>query len=97
MLLLYMGKYDECQAAADELRATYPTAAMPVLIVAALLAKQKKVDESISVLQKFVAANPDTAAEAHLTIAQVLLNEGSRTHLWRLQCSFLLQCARLKT
>ncbi len=51
VLLLHMGKLDEVQLVADELRQAFPNAEEPWLVDAALLRKQKKsVDEQLAVL-----------------------------------------------
>eukprot|EP00164_Ancoracysta_twista_P005066 GFYU01006896.1.p1 GENE.GFYU01006896.1~~GFYU01006896.1.p1 ORF type:complete len:642 (+),score=248.21 GFYU01006896.1:58-1983(+) len=77
LLLLHMGKLEQCREVLHTLRDQYPDSEMPCLISAALHAKQKKFAKCEDVLKSYIAKHSDSCLRTQLTLAQIQLNESN--------------------
>lgn len=78
LLALYMNKIKECTAALSKLEKEFEGSELPALVRAAMLAREKKLDEATSLLMEQANANPKTATRVKLTLAQIQLQGGER-------------------
>jgi len=78
LLSLYTNKLKECQAGLVKLEKELVGSEVPSLIRAALLAREKKMEECRGLLQEHAAANPKTATLVKLTLAQIQLSQGDK-------------------
>jgi len=79
LLSLYMNKHKECLAALTKLEKELAASELPSLVKAALLAREKRLDECSALLQQYATANPKTALRVKLTLAQLQLQQGEKT------------------
>eukprot|EP00960_Hanusia_phi_P044388 756611-Hanusia_phi.AAC.6 len=78
LLNLYTNKTKECHQALSKLEKELEGSELPSLVRAALLAREKKMEECTALLQKHAEANPKTALLVKLTLAQLQLSQGDR-------------------
>mmetsp|Transcript_43530 Transcript_43530/g.102268 ORF Transcript_43530/g.102268 Transcript_43530/m.102268 type:complete len:680 (-) Transcript_43530:72-2111(-) len=78
LLSLYMNKTKECHTALVKLEKELEGSEVPTLIRAALLAREKKMEECTALLQEHAQANPRTATLVKLTLAQIQLTQGDK-------------------
>lgn len=78
LLSLYMNKHKECLAALTKLEKELAGSELPSLVKAALLAREKRLDECSALLQQYATENPKTALRVKLTLAQLQLQQGEK-------------------
>ena len=79
LLSLYMNKHKECLSALSKLeREQLAGSELPSLVKAALMAKEKRMEECSTLLQEYATANPTTALRVKLTLAQLQLQQGDK-------------------
>ena len=83
LLSLYTNKHKECLASLTKLEQELGGSELPSLVKAALLAKEKRLDECSALLQEYANANPTTALRVKLTLAQLQLQQGDKENAIR--------------
>jgi len=78
LLALYMGKVKECTTALVKLEKEYAGSELPLLVRAALLARDKRMEDCTALLQQHARENPKTATLVLLTLAQIQLSQGAK-------------------
>jgi predicted Zn-dependent protease len=78
LLSLYMNKHKECLTALAKLEKEITGSELPSLVKAALLAREKRLDECSALLQQYATENPTTALRVKLTLAQLQLQQGEK-------------------
>lgn len=78
LLSLYMNKHKECLTALAKLEKEITGSELPSLVKAALLAREKRLDECSALLQRYATENPTTALRVKLTLAQLQLQQGEK-------------------
>lgn len=80
LLLLYQKKYDECKEAIATMSAQMPNSDVPPLISAAILHREKKVDEAIRTMQEYInrfSNAPEKTVRVQLSLAQLYMNQSN--------------------
>jgi signal recognition particle subunit SRP72 len=78
LLALYTNATKECGRALAKLEKEFEGSELPTLVRAALLARERRMEECRALLQAHAAEHPKTAALVQLTLAQLQVNEGDR-------------------
>jgi thioredoxin-like negative regulator of GroEL len=78
LLSLYTNKHKECLAALAKLEKELTGSELPSLVKAALMAREKRLDECSALLQQYATENPKTALRVKLTLAQLQLQQGEK-------------------
>ena len=78
LLALYTNSTKECGRALSKLEKEFEGSELPTLVRAALLARERRMEECRALLQAHAAEHPRTAALVKLTLAQLQVNEGDR-------------------
>jgi tetratricopeptide (TPR) repeat protein len=78
LLSLYTNKHKECLAALGKLEKELAGSELPSLVKAALMAREKRLDECSALLQQYATQNPKTALRVKLTLAQLQLQQGEK-------------------
>ncbi|KAK6186337.1 hypothetical protein SNE40_008389 [Patella caerulea] len=77
LLNMYAGQGDQCHELADALIKQYPDIDTPVLIKAAQLVKEKKLEQAVELLREYVEKHPDQSFSLQLVISQLYLTQGA--------------------
>jgi signal recognition particle subunit SRP72 len=78
LLALYTNNAKECARALTKLEREFEGSELPTLVRAALLARERRMEECRSLLQAHAAEHPKTAALVKMTLAQLQVNDGDR-------------------
>mmetsp|Transcript_22936 Transcript_22936/g.39296 ORF Transcript_22936/g.39296 Transcript_22936/m.39296 type:complete len:654 (+) Transcript_22936:53-2014(+) len=77
LLLLYMNKGDQCREVVQGIVKQFPDSDVPVLIMAALAFKEKKLAKCEEPLKAYAAKYPDKSARVLLALAQMQLQQNA--------------------
>lgn len=74
---LHTNQMEQCRQLLAFMKKRYPTEDLTALAEAAVLFRQRKVSESVSVLEGHINSNPAASIDLHLTLAQIIASQNN--------------------